>query len=145
MSTTTPPLYRGPMVLFHGGVPGLRVGQWILPPAVTGVKGADKYAKYDPGVYDPALVYMVTDLEQARMFAAMCPTGSGPGRGGDVYRVQPTIPLALDPDCHIEGSSWCASRALVLGIVSTGVRIAPYRRAVIDADLRRRHNERWGL
>lgn len=143
--TTTPALYRGEMVLFHGGVPGLRVGQWILPPAVTGGKSADQYATYDPGVYDPALVYMVTELEQARMFAAMCPTGSGPGRGGDVYRVQPTIPVALDPDCRKEGTSWCASRALILGIVATGVRVAPYKRALVESTLRRKRNERWGL
>lgn len=149
MSSATPALYRGPMVLFHGGMPGLRVGQWILPPTLTGVKGSDQYATYDPGTYSPDLVYMVTDLEQARMFAAMCPTGSGGRgsgeRGGDVYRVQPAIPVALDPDCVTEGMSWCAPRALIVGIAATGVRTAPYRRALVDAEQGRRRNQRWGL
>lgn len=126
-----PPWSWHPHPLFHGGHAGLRVGQLILPPSVTGVKPANERADYPAGVYRPDRVYMVTDVEQARMYAALHPTGT-PTRGGDVYRVQPLQGLARDRDCKTPGLSWEAPCARITGIVATGIRRAPYRKALKD-------------
>jgi hypothetical protein len=118
-----------PHTLYHGGQTGLRVGQLILPPTVTGAKPADERATYAPGVYRRDRVYMVTDPEQARMFAALHPSGDAK-RGGDVYRVQWLQGLERDRDCRTGGLSWQAPCARIVGIVATGVRRAPYEKAL---------------
>lgn len=118
-----------PQQLFHGGQAGLRVGQLILPPTMTGAKPADERAEYAPGVYRRDRVYMVTDPEQARVYAALHPSGVSK-RGGDVYRVQPLLGLARDRDCKAPGLSWQAPQARILGIVATSIRRAPYQKAL---------------
>lgn len=125
-------LYGGPMVFFHGGAPGLKVGGWLLPLAETGVKGSDQYADYAPGAYWPDHVYLSTDIQDAKMFAAFCTASHDPKRGGDVYRVVPVLPLSLDPDAKTEGRSWMSRRARIVGIAATGVRRAPFQKAMID-------------
>lgn len=124
-----PPWSWHPQVLYHGGQAGLRIGQLILPPTVTGVKPADQRATYPPGVYRADRVYLITDPEQARQFAALHPSGT-PARGGDVYRVRPVGGIARDRDCKIHGISWEAPMARIVGIVATGVRRAPYQKAL---------------
>ena len=129
-------LYQGPMTFFHGGAPGLRVGWWILPPSVTGAKTSEDYATYPAGVYRNDQVYLVTEPDQARAFAALCKAGAvGQGakaRGGDVYRVIPALLVSLDPGCQSEGLSWCAPAARIVGIVATRLRRGPFEKALID-------------
>lgn len=129
-------LYTGPKVFFHGGAPGLRVGGWILPPAMTGVTTSQAYATYEPGVYRDDMVYLVTELEQAKAFAGLCKVAAvGRGakaRGGDVYRVVPALLVALDPGCETEGLSWCAPAAKIVAIAATSVRRSPYEKELID-------------
>ena len=131
------PLYTGPMTFFHGGAPGLRVGGWILPPAVTGVATSEEYATYPDGVYRRDMVYLVTEVDQAKAFAGLCKTAAvGQGakaRGGDVYRVIPALLVSLDPGCRSEGLSWCAPAARIVAIVATSVRRGPYEKELIDA------------
>lgn len=124
-----PPWRWHPQTLFHGGCPGLRVGELILPPDVTGVRPATDYAEYKPGVYRSDRVYMTTDVEQARQFAALHPQGTH-ALGGDVYRVVPLQGLAHDRDCKVRGMSWQAPLARVVGIVATSIRRAPYLKAI---------------
>lgn len=124
-----PPWSWHPQTLYHGGQAGLRVGQLILPPTVTGVKPANERADYPAGVYRPDRVYMVTDPEQARMYAALHPSGTA-ARGGDVYRVQPLQGLARDRDCKTPDLSWEAPCARIVGIVATSIRRAPYQKAL---------------
>lgn len=137
MTSVTEHLYTGPKVFYHGGVPGLRVGAWLWPPAVTGAKTSEDYAKYPPGVYRNDMVYLVTEVEQARAFAALCTAGAiGQGakaRGGDVYRVVPALLVALDPGCETEGLSWCAPAARIVAIVATRVRRGPYEKKLLDS------------
>ena len=129
-------MYTGPMVFFHGGAPGLRVGGWILPPAVTGVATSEAYATYEPGIYRNDMVYLLTELDQAKAFAALCRTAqTGHGaktRGGDVYRVVPALLVSLDPGCRSEGLSWCAPAAKIVAIVATSVRRGPYEKELIS-------------
>lgn len=123
-------LYQGKRDFFHGGIAGLRPGQWILPPTVTFAKGSQAYASYTDGEYWPDHVYMVTDVEVAKRFAALA-VPEVRGRGGDVYRVRPALLLSLDPGCTTEGLSWCAPAAQIVAIAATGVRRAPYEQALI--------------
>lgn len=118
-----------PGTLYHGGQTGLRVGQLLLPPSVTGVKPADERATYAEGVYRRDRVYMTTDPEQARMFAALHESGRA-GRAGDVYRVEPLQGLERDRDCVTPGLSWQAPCARIVGIVATSIRRAPYEKAL---------------
>lgn len=139
-------LYTGPRIFFHGGMPGLRVGGWILPPTETGVTTSESYADYPPGIYRPDMVYLVTEVEQAKAFAGLCQVraiGSGSSlRGGDVYRVVPALLVALDPGCETEGLSWCAPAAKIVGIYATSVRRGPYEKQLVD-DTKRKETGRW--
>lgn len=120
-----------PPLLYHGGRAGLRVGQLLLPPAITGVKPANEYADYPPGVYRPDRVYLTTDPENARLFAALHPSGTA-DRGGDVYRVEPLHGLERDHDCKIRGMSYQAPQARIVAIAATSVRRAPYTKAIAE-------------
>jgi len=108
---------------YHGGIPGLKRGQKILPPAVTGALScADKrlgapaaeQAKID-AVHDANVVYLAASLQDARLWAALAPAYGGRNRGGDLYEVTPDGPLAPDPDYlpGDGGSVTCCSATIV--------------------------------
>lgn len=94
---------------YHGGVPGLRVGDTLLPPSVTGKSTLLEYAKeVDPnGPQRTDRVYLTTDLEAARLFALAYPYGH-------VYRAVPALPLENDPDCNEPGLSYQTPTAIVV-------------------------------
>jgi len=90
---------------YHGGFPGLKRGQQILPPSATGAVsitdkalGDDDLRERALKVHDPGLVYLTRDIADARFFASMAPAHGGKNRGGDVYEVTPDGPLVPDPD-----------------------------------------------
>jgi hypothetical protein len=66
---------------FHGGIPGLEVGDRILPPSVTGTPTTADYAAAPICRRDR--VYASTELRIARVYAALAPLGGH----GDVYQV----------------------------------------------------------
>lgn len=135
-------LYQGKRDFFHGGVAGLRPGQWILPPSITFAKNSQAYATYQEGEYWPDMVYLVTSAEVARRFAALS-VPAVRGRGGDVYRVRPALLLSLDPGCETEGLSWCAPAAQIVAIAATGVRREPYEKALIKETQAQQEQPRW--
>jgi len=94
---------------YHGGVPGLRVGDMLLPPSVTGKSTLLKYAQeIDPsGPQRADKVYLTTDLEAAKLFAFAYPCGH-------VYRAVPALPLEDDPDCKEPGISYQTPAAIVV-------------------------------
>jgi hypothetical protein len=98
------------LVYFHGGVPGLKLGDRILPPATT---GATSLAEYAPGHATRARrdrVYMTDQEGEAAMFAAMHPSNRG-----EVYVVEPLPPVELDPDYLGPGDhAWMAAEAMVV-------------------------------
>jgi hypothetical protein len=87
-----------PATWLHGGVPGLKPGDLILPPARTGVlTPRDVLGRYERDAWyawkydkeDPAWVFMTLDLDTAVMHAALwtvCPWTEGDGH---IYRVVP--------------------------------------------------------
>lgn len=125
------------MRYFHGGAPGLRVGDRIEPqplgegrhlldgcPTCEARKAGQQLATDD---LDPSKVYVTTDREYARFFAAGYPRGA-------LYVVEPVGEMtpSLDPV-----PSWGCSAARITGVYDACVRFKP-------ADLRR-FRRRFGL
>lgn len=107
-------------LMYHGGVPGLTLGDVLRPPTQTGVKAASDYM---PDPREAAhvrrdRVYITSDLHAARFFAA--------ARDGDVYVVLPSSPVEDDPDYLTEPCrSWMCPSAVVVGVVERGVCFHP--------------------
>lgn len=98
------------MIAYHGGPPGLRVGQRILPASKTGVASTAKYGAQ--GVCDPDKVYVTPLPEAAAMFASMHPSGDG-----RVYKVETEGEVRYDPDCSENGLSYTCDAARIVGRV----------------------------
>lgn len=82
--------------LFHGGAPGLQVGDKIISAKSQGLQDSYQYA---PGsIYGSNYVYVTTDVNSARRYATnyLHPNGSRPP--GDVYEVTSRGGLLLDHD-----------------------------------------------
>jgi len=96
------------MAFFHGGKPGLQIGDVILPPTASGV---DMDAKYGPesggNAEDRGRVFISRDPRHAAMYANSYPLG-------DVYEVIPLGQRGRDHDFFIKGlSQWCESARIV--------------------------------
>ena len=96
-----------PQKYFHGGGPGLRLGDRILPPSQTGAlsllavarKHAAEIGKPFAHMRDDR-VYLGGEIAIAILFAAMYPLPAG----GWIYEVDPEEPIEPDPDYAGEGS-----------------------------------------
>ena len=98
------------MIAYHGGPPGLRIGQRILPANKTGVASTAKYGAQ--GVCDPGKVYVTPLPSAAAMFASMHPSGDG-----QVYKVKTEGEVVHDPDCSKFGLSYICDAAWIIGRV----------------------------
>ena len=96
---------------YHGGIPGLKAGQRVEPPTVTGNRWA-RSSDTVPGGGRPDRVYVVTDRAEAEVYAAFYPGG------GWIYKVVPDPPLTPDPDCLVPGLSWECSGATVRSVIA---------------------------
>ena len=97
---------------YHGGKPGLGVGDRILPASETGDPGTLlPYARVYPedGAPRADRVYVTTDRDTARSFAYIYPNGA-------LYRVEPDEPIEDDPNCGIEGVSFQATGATIVSV-----------------------------
>jgi hypothetical protein len=95
---------------WHGGPEGRGVGEFLLPPAETGARYTTGALACDAGaVYRRDRVYVTTDRNAARIFAASWPRGV-------VYEVEPVGDLEPDPDCSEPGLSFACARARVLRV-----------------------------
>lgn len=120
--------------LFHGGVPGLRIGDLLAGGHERrqhegcewcGARAAGT-AVHDPASHRPDKVYITADREYARFYASLYGYG-------DLYRVEPIgdlTPSEEDPvDC------WTADQVRIAGIVARAVLLTPGQR--------RRLHRRW--
>lgn len=117
--------------LFHGGCPGLRTGDLILPAddvgtaSVSGDRGAP---------YRTDRVYVTTDLSLARSYAGIYASPKAirdqlAGRlpslrelsYGDVYEVEPLGPLEPDLDYETPDLSFQTTQARVLRVIEMAV------------------------
>lgn len=79
--------------LWHGGAPGIAVGDYIVAASECRRRGISWGVRNHD--YDDSVVYISPDKEFARAFA--CRVESFRGRGV-LYRVEPTPPSSLAPD-----------------------------------------------
>lgn len=104
--------------LYHGGVGGLKAGDYILPPNITNYQHSSLMMIQAGAATDPDgrvrgdRVYVTDRLGVATLFAAV--------RSGAVYLVEPEGQLELDPDAP--GQSWMCPRARVVRVVRSSVR-----------------------
>lgn len=96
---------------FHGGVPGLAVGDWVLPPDETGV---DTLANWGMrGLCRTDRVYLGDHPTVALIYASLWHEGIG-----GLYEVEPDGPLEPDEDWSGRpGASVCARRARVTNVI----------------------------
>jgi hypothetical protein len=118
-----------PLRLWHGGAPGRRVGDWLLPPTVTGIPSTVRQMSVEAGMPEISQredrVYLTADRELARAWAGIwTPDGANHG-GGSLYRVETD---ALEPDddlLSLPGVSFQAERARVLAVYDAHVAYHP--------------------
>jgi hypothetical protein len=101
-------------VYFHGGYPGLKPGDLILPPDTTGTEHrlSAIAAEHGGPAYSTRtdIVYVTTGRDVARAFAAFYPDGA-------LYRVEPDGELEPDPDCATPGLSWQCPAARIAAVI----------------------------
>jgi hypothetical protein len=112
------------VTLYHGGVPGLKPGELLLPPATTGAACKSDMGHDD--LHRRDRVYMIASEPIGRYYAAVYACQHPDGRrtvgGGDVYRVEPVGEARPDPDGHAHcGLSWEVPAARVVGVVARAV------------------------
>lgn len=96
--------------LWHGGVPGLRPGMWILPPSVTGIESCrtfEEAAELAP-ITRRDRVYLVDSEPFARAWAVFGALLRFQGRAW-VYEVE--SPKLLEPDPDYIGDDECSFMA----------------------------------
>lgn len=104
---------------FHGGAPGLDVGDILRPAADLGLYFTYNLAN---AIYDPTYVYFTTRVEIATAYASRCVLPHIDAIPGDVYRVQPLGPIEPDPDCEpLPDIYMRAPRARILEVVQRAV------------------------
>ena len=100
---------------FHGGKPGLKVGDKILPPTVTGTEQTHPGRRLDRA--------FVGDQRQlARLFAIMWTLNPARPGDGQIYEVQPSGPLVVDKSLGTmraglwQATSWECESATVTAV-----------------------------
>lgn len=102
---------------WHGGAPGLVAGDRLLPRVSQRALSTYEAAQVP---YDPERVYVTTDRQLARAFAASL----GGGRAGSLYNVRPEEPLVPDPDYpFVPPPSFMTASAVVVRVVEPEVRM----------------------
>lgn len=114
---------------WHGGRPGLQPGTLLVGRSEAERTAADTsfYSGTDTlgePVPDPDRVYLSSDREFARAFAALMQlrdTTTGVAQHGTVYAVEPIGDVQVDPDFASSGVSWSAPKARVTAVVEEQV------------------------
>ena len=116
---------------FHGGQRGLRVGDFIRPPAETGKQSTSDLIPNQ--VHRRDRVYVTPCLEAASLYASVHPEPT-------VYEVRPEGEVEPDPDCSTPGLSAACPRAKIVAIHKVpGKLIKRCRKAILAPDSRRQH------
>lgn len=119
----------------HGGRPGLRPGQWLLPPDITGTESGARFAlRYgldvraegmEPDRHLSDRVYLTREIGQAREKAAGLAL-TRRARYGTIYEAIPVCPQP-DPDFEPDfpGLSVECPFALIVAVVQPQVTLTP--------------------
>jgi hypothetical protein len=99
-------------VYFHGGPHGLKEGDFILPPSLTGATScSDLRLKIKNNPHRKDRVYVCSEMDAAFMFGAQAPW-----RDVAIYAVIPWSELEADPDCSEPGMSYQCERAKIIRV-----------------------------
>lgn len=125
---------------WHGGVPGLRAGDLIAPRAagdighlVDGCKTCDARRagqQSEEDNNDPAFVYVTTDREYARLYAAGYPRGA-------LYRVEPIGELIETTGLKDPYPSWAVAQARVIAVYDPVVQLTPKQVRRVERNARK--------
>ncbi len=118
--------------LWHGGAPGRRPGDLLLPPSITRLAHTSGDISLEGGLseigYRPDLVYLTSDRKLARCYAAFWSfEASRPGNGW-LYRVQ-VQDHDLSPDDDLlssPGLSFQCASAEVVSVYEKAVMYGPW-------------------
>lgn len=131
---------------FHGGVPGLKPGDTIIPSpphVIDGCKVCEARAMgqtatvggaaIDPPTGRPDRVYITSDRDYARFYASRY-------WYGDLYTVEPVG--QLEPSTEDPFPTWCVPSARVASVYTRAVLLTPSQRRSLlrrwfDADMAR--------
>lgn len=113
--------------LWHGGVPGLRPGDLLIPgqerrhhdgcpycEARQAQAAGSDMPTLDPLSHRPDRVYLTSVREYARFYASLY------GRG-DLYRVEPLDSAEIEPSAEDHFPAWTAPAARVLAVYDRAV------------------------
>ncbi|MCC5574539.1 hypothetical protein IMZ11_02650 [Microtetraspora sp. AC03309] len=117
-------------IYFHGGKPGLKAGDLILPGMpnfVTGCPVCDAHKAGESHALEPVTkrqdrIYVTTDREYARFYASKYPKG-------DLYTVEPIGELVPSDEDHFP--TWTAGSARVRGVYDVYVQLTTKQRATL--------------
>lgn len=117
--------------LWHGGAPGLNVGDRLLPPTATGLVRTRADQSAEAGLSQISQrrdrVYVTTDRELAKVFARQWFDGTRVRSHGWLYLVEvEQADLEDDDDLRsLPGVSYQAATGFVLAVKDRGVRDDP--------------------
>jgi len=107
---------------YHGGNRGLRVGEFILPPAETGRQCTSDLVANQVHRRDRA--YITPDIAAASLYASV-------HQQPTVYEVLPEGELEPHPDCFEPGLSWACRRAKIIAIHKVPGKVIKKARAAL--------------
>jgi hypothetical protein len=124
------------LFFFHGGVPGLDVGDSLLPPSVTEAISTTLQSTIEEGLTEiaqrPDKVYMTSRVNLARGYASVWVNpDTGNAGGGWVYEVE-VEDGTMEPDQDLlscDGTAFQADSAVIIRIQDRGVASNPKRYA----------------
>lgn len=93
---------------WHGGRPGLKRGNMLLPPTVTKALSLSECGA--AGIHRRDRVYVTTSQAAALLYAAGV-------KNGVIYECEPLGAIEDDPDCTMPGLSYQCERARVIGVI----------------------------
>jgi hypothetical protein len=105
----------------HGGKAGLKVGAYLLPPAVTGV---EQNGVVPDHVRRKDRVYITTDPNTAIVWATGC-------HASHFYEVEPEGELTDDPDHKGQGISFECKKAKIVSVHPISVETQKKARAAL--------------
>jgi 8-oxo-dGTP pyrophosphatase MutT (NUDIX family) len=124
---TAPPVTE-PIVFYHGGRPGLHVGDLLLPPTESGARPEIDFLDLNfhanlahaASLVRRDRVYLTSSKNDATVWASLHRLGT-PTRGGDVYRAEPIGSTEPDPDYNGPDTVVHCARARIVEVVGTHV------------------------
>ena len=102
---------------WHGGAPGFKPGDRLLPPSETNTPirlyESAKQLAGDEAKQRLDRVYVTVDRKAASVYAQLHPLG------GWLYLVEPDLPLEHDEDCKVPGYSFQTTGVTVKAVYTS--------------------------